>query len=101
MAVGAVDNWLRVARFSAGESARVDEPAVDILAPGVQVYSAALSLAYSLRDGTSMAAAHVAGIAALWAEAEGLRGRALWQRLSEHALRLSTPGVSARLVQAP
>src|SRR5262249_35008094 len=101
IAVGAVDNWLRVARFSAGESARADEHDVDILAPGVDVYSTTIGNAYTSRDGTSMAAAHVAGIAALWAEAEGLRGRALWQRLSEQAQRLPAPGARARLVQAP
>jgi subtilisin family serine protease len=101
MAVGAVDNWLRIARFSAGDSARADEIDVDMLAPGVHVYSTVPGAAYAFRDGTSTAAAHVAGIAALWAEAEGLRGRALWQRLLERGQPLPVAHARAALVQAP
>jgi subtilisin family serine protease len=101
MAVGAVDNWLRVARFSAGESPHADEPSADIVAPGVNVYSTAPGRMYAFREGTSMAAAHVAGIAALWAEAEGLRGRALWQRLLTSARALPAGSASARLAMAP
>lgn len=101
MAVGAVDNWLRVARFSAGESYSVDQPDVDILAPGVDVYSTAPRQMYASREGTSMAAAHVAGIAALWAEAEGLRGRALWQRLLETGRALPAGSAGAPLAMAP
>jgi subtilisin len=81
LAVGAVDNTLEVARFSAGSMAVRGGASVDLLAPGVDVYSTAPLGTYASRDGTSMAAAHAAGIAALWAEAEGLRGWGLWQRL--------------------
>jgi hypothetical protein len=50
-----------------------------------------------------MAAAHVAGIAALWAEAEGLRGWALWERLvgSARALPAASGTNLAPLVTAP
>lgn len=50
-----------------------------------------------------MATPHVAGIAALWAQASGARGAALWQRVitSARALRLPIVDVGRGLVQAP
>ena len=103
LAVGAVDNRLEVARFSPGSMARCDGAPVDLMAPGVDIYSTAPPGTYASRDGTSMAAAHVAGIAALWAEAEGLRGWALWQQLVACGRPLpSTSGNNlAPLVTAP
>ncbi len=50
-----------------------------------------------------MATPHVAGIAALYAEATGATGQALWNLLTQHALRLPLPSVDVGigLVQAP
>jgi subtilisin len=94
IAVGAVDHWLSVAPFSPWVAS--NGRCVDIMAPGTHIYSAAIGPGYEIRHGTSMAAAHVAGIAALYAEAEGLRGRALWQRLVAQACPLpSADGESA------
>ena len=104
MAVAAVDSNLRVANFSARDTAHATGSAVDIAGPGVAVYSTWLMPArYNTISGTSMATPHVAGIAALWAEATGARGAALWQRLIVNARTLTAPvaDVGRGLVQAP
>ncbi len=59
MAVAATDganNWAALSSYG---------PAVDIAAPGVSIYSANIGGGYIYRDGTSMAAPHVAGLAAI------------------------------------
>ena len=78
---------------------------VDLLAPGVRIHSSdRLPRAYRFRDGTSMAAAVTAGVAALWAEADpSLRGARLGTALRASAFPLGIPREDggSGLVQAP
>lgn len=103
MSVGALDEQLKVAEFSA-RTLPGRGGAVDISGPGVRVYSSWPGAdRHHTISGTSMATPHVAGVAALLSEATGYRGRELWAELAQEGQRLLqfSVDVGAGLTQAP
>lgn len=78
---------------------------IDIAGPGRDVFSSwPRPTRYKTISGTSMAAPHVAGCAALWAQSNSaFRGMNLWRQLQLTAMRLPYPAskVGAGLVLAP
>jgi subtilisin len=104
MAVAALDVEGAIARFS-NRGLDPNGGQVDIAGPGVDVHSSwPLPARYRRISGTSMATPHVAGIAALYAEADpAARGAALGRAVTGGALRLQLPSsdVGAGMVQAP
>ncbi len=69
-------------------------PEMDVVAPGVSIYSTWPSLdGYWRKSGTSMAAPHAAGLAALiWSARPGLSNDQVAQAISRTALDLGAPG---------
>jgi subtilisin len=109
LTVAAVDKNMATASFS--NRVRPGAPGVkgpDLAGPGVDIYSSWLvsSGSYNTISGTSMATPHVAGIAALFAQANpGTRGQALKDMLIGNCLALANGGarqgeIGRGLVQA-
>jgi subtilisin family serine protease len=97
MSVAAIDEQLRIARFSNGGINAADGGEVNVCAPGVNVLSCypAIKNNYTLLSGTSMATPHVSGLAALYMEAfPELTARQIWQLIEENAIPLD--GLSYR-----
>lgn len=103
MAVGALNQQLQTADFSA-RAVATEGGEVDVAAPGVDIYSSWIEpQLYHSVSGTSMATPHVAGVAALLAEATGARGQALWDQviMSVQPLNLPREDAGAGLCLAP
>lgn len=101
MAVGAVDEDLVVAPFSCEQRDSVG--LVDLVAPGVNVYTAQLGGTFGYESGTSMAAPIVAGAACLYRSVDpNMTGYQLWWLLEQNAWPLGSPASYGRgLVRAP
>lgn len=87
LAVAATNSSDGIASFS------VHHPYIDVAAPGVDIYSTYRGGGYGYMSGTSMAAPHVSGLAALvWAVDPGLTREGVVERIVEGAEDLGMPG---------
>jgi subtilisin len=104
VSVGAVDRALSIAYFS-NRGINAAGGMIDLVAPGVDIQSSwPMPMQYRAISGTSMAAPHVAGVAALLCEAQGFpAASALVKSLASTARTLQLPFVDAGagIVQAP
>jgi subtilisin len=103
MAVGAINRRLELFALSNG-GLNPDGGGIDLVGPGVEVRSSKrLPIRYGTNSGTSMAAPHVSGVAALMMEADpSATAEQIWARLTQTARRLPLPNtdVGSGLVQA-
>lgn len=86
IAVGATDSGNNLAGFSNYG------PEVDVVAPGVNIYSAFPGGGYGYRSGTSMSAPHVSGLAALLWGIPGNGPARIRALIESNALDLGSPG---------